>query len=41
MKLSDETIIYLRNKKNLLAFSGGMDSSALFNILVKNNIEFD
>jgi tRNA(Ile)-lysidine synthase len=41
MKLSDETIMYLRNKKNLLAFSGGMDSSALFYILVNHNIDFD
>jgi tRNA(Ile)-lysidine synthase len=31
----------LRNKKNLLAFSGGTDSSALYHSLVENNIEFD
>jgi len=31
----------LKNKKNLLAFSGGTDSSALFHILLKENIPFD
>lgn len=31
----------LRNKKNLLAFSGGTDSSALFNALISEKIEFD
>lgn len=34
-------IEFLRNKKNLLAFSGGTDSSALFNALVSEQIEFD
>lgn len=31
----------LKNKKNLLAFSGGTDSSTLFHLLVENNIDFD
>lgn len=36
-----KNIEFLRNKKNLLAFSGGTDSSALFNALVSENIDFD
>ena len=31
----------LHNKKNLLAFSTGVDSSALFFLLIENNIHFD
>ena len=31
----------LQGKKNLLAFSAGVDSTALFFILLKNNINFD
>lgn len=31
----------IRNQKNLLAFSAGVDSSALFFLLLKNNIPFD
>ncbi|BAF73136.1 tRNA lysidine(34) synthetase TilS [Sulfurovum sp. NBC37-1] len=31
----------LKNKKNLLAFSAGVDSSALFFLLIENNIRFD
>ncbi len=31
----------LKNKKNLLAFSGGIDSSALFFLLLEHNIKFD
>lgn len=31
----------LKNKKNLLAFSGGADSTALFFLLIKQNIKFD
>ena len=31
----------IKNKKNLLAFSAGVDSSALFFILIENNIKFD
>jgi tRNA(Ile)-lysidine synthase len=32
---------YLLPKKNLLAFSAGIDSSALFFLLIENNIKFD
>jgi len=32
---------YLLSKKNLLAFSAGIDSSALFFLLLENNIKFD
>ncbi len=32
---------YLQHKKNLLAFSAGIDSSALFFLLLENNIHFD
>jgi len=31
----------IKNKKNLLAFSAGIDSSALFFLLIENNIKFD
>lgn len=31
----------LKNQKNLLAFSGGTDSSALFHLLIENQIDFD
>ena len=31
----------LQNKKNLLAFSAGIDSSALFFLLIENKIKFD
>nr|WP_321267914.1 tRNA lysidine(34) synthetase TilS [uncultured Sulfurimonas sp.] len=31
----------LKEKKNLLAFSGGADSTALFFLLIKQNIKFD
>lgn len=34
-------ITQLQNKKNLLAFSAGIDSSALFFLLLENNIKFD
>ncbi len=34
-------IANLQNKKNLLAFSAGVDSSALFFLLLENNIKFD
>lgn len=33
--------VHLKNKKNLLAFSTGIDSSALFFLLLENNIKFD
>jgi len=32
---------FLKNKKNLLGFSGGVDSTALFFKLLENNIDFD
>lgn len=32
---------YLKKKKNLLAFSAGIDSSALFFLLLEQNIDFD
>ena len=31
----------IRNQKNLLAFSAGVDSSALFFLLLENNVPFD
>ena len=31
----------IKNKKNLLAFSAGIDSSVLFFLLIENNIKFD
>lgn len=31
----------LREKKNLLGFSGGLDSTCLFHLLVGENIAFD
>ena len=40
-KLSKNSLKELRKGKNLLAFSGGVDSSALFFILNANKIEFD
>jgi len=33
--------VHLQNKKNLLAFSAGVDSSALFFLLLKHNIKFN
>ncbi|MBA1437904.1 MAG: tRNA lysidine(34) synthetase TilS [Epsilonproteobacteria bacterium] len=39
--LHTKTKEYLQNSKNLLAFSGGGDSSALFFILQENHIPFD
>ncbi len=39
MKLKN--IKVLENKKNLLAFSAGVDSSALFFLLLEHNVEFD
>ena len=40
-ELSKNSLKELRKGKNLLAFSGGVDSSALFFILNTNKIEFD
>jgi tRNA(Ile)-lysidine synthase len=39
--IAPETISLLKKGKNLLAFSGGVDSSALFHILLENEIDFD
>ena len=39
--LEEELTSYLLPKKNLLAFSAGIDSSALFFLLIKNNVSFD
>ncbi len=41
MSLSSDTLEVLREGKNLLAFSGGTDSSALFHLLLQENIPFD
>ena len=39
--LENSSLDSLKNKKNLLAFSGGVDSTALFFLLLKHNIKFD
>ncbi len=39
--LHEETLAFLRNRKNLLAFSGGGDSTALFFLLEHAKIPFD
>ncbi len=39
--LKQSSLLALRGKKNLLAFSAGVDSSALFFILLENSIAFD
>jgi tRNA(Ile)-lysidine synthase len=39
--LNNKTSSLLENRKNLLAFSAGVDSSALFFLLRENNISFD
>jgi len=39
--LTETTKKLLQNSKNLLAFSAGIDSTALFFILLENNISFD
>ena len=39
--LDSQTLAPLLKSKNLLAFSAGVDSSALFFILLENNIKFD
>jgi len=41
LNFTAESFIQLKDKKNLLAFSAGVDSSALFFLLLKNNISFD
>lgn len=39
--LKPSSVEKLQNKKNLLAFSAGVDSSALLFLLLQNNIKFD
>jgi len=39
--LESNSLSQLKEKKNLLAFSGGADSTALFFLLLKHNITFD
>ena len=39
--LSNNTLSLLETQKNLLAFSAGVDSSALFFLLLENDITFD
>ena len=39
--LEQKILTELKSKKNLLAFSAGGDSTALFFLLLKNNIKFD
>ena len=41
VSLHSESLKILKEGKNLLAFSGGTDSSALFHILIEHNISFD
>ncbi|HEB9339982.1 TPA: tRNA lysidine(34) synthetase TilS [Campylobacter coli] len=41
MQIKDEILSLLKKGKNLLAFSYGSDSSALFHFLVQNKIDFD
>jgi len=41
IKIDDEVLEELKEKKNLLAFSGGVDSSALFFLLRDKGIDFD
>lgn len=41
LPIATHILAYLRQGKNLLAFSGGVDSSALFFVLLEHNIVFD
>ncbi|HEB9346620.1 TPA: tRNA lysidine(34) synthetase TilS [Campylobacter coli] len=41
MQIKDEILSFLKKSRNLLAFSYGSDSSALFHFLVQNKIDFD
>ncbi|EDO6740767.1 tRNA lysidine(34) synthetase TilS [Campylobacter coli] len=41
MQIKDEILSLLKKSKNLLAFSYGSDSSALFHFLVQKKIDFD
>lgn len=39
--LEKSSLLHLKNKKNLLAFSAGVDSTALLFLLLENGIKFD
>jgi len=39
--IDPKTVPFLQKGKNLLAFSGGVDSSALFFLLLEKKIDFD
>ena len=39
--INDHILSFLQNSKNLLAFSAGVDSTALFFILLEHDIDFD
>lgn len=39
--LNEKTINFLKTSKNILAFSAGVDSSALFFLLLEQNVDFD
>lgn len=41
MQIKDEILALLKRGKNLLAFSYGSDSSALFYLLMQEKIDFD
>ena len=41
IQIKEETLTIIKKKKNLLAFSAGVDSSALFFLLLEQNISFD
>ncbi|MCG4100795.1 ATP-binding protein, partial [Campylobacter jejuni] len=41
MQIKDEILALLKKGKNLLAFSYGSDSSALFYLLMQEKIDFD
>ncbi|EDO6861895.1 tRNA lysidine(34) synthetase TilS, partial [Campylobacter coli] len=41
MQIKDEILSLLKKGRNLLAFSYGSDSSALFHFLVQKKIDFD
>lgn len=41
LHITQQSLSYLQGAKNLLAFSGGMDSSALFFVLLEHDICFD
>jgi len=41
MLLEPSSLKILKNRKNLLAFSAGVDSTALYHLLKEENIDFD